>query len=66
VVPKPGKTLTEEEIKNHLTQYVEKGIIPKWWIPDKIIISEKELPKTSTAKADKKVLRDMYKNALSI
>jgi len=46
-------------------QYVEKGEIPKWWIPDKIIITQKELPKTSTAKADKKVLRDLYKNVLS-
>ena len=65
VVPKPGQRVTEEEIRNHLMQYVEKGEIPKWWIPDKIIITQKELPKTSTAKADKKVLRDLYKNMLS-
>jgi len=65
VVPKPGQRVTEEEIRNHLMQYVEKGEIPKWWIPDKIIITQKELPKTSTAKADKKVLRDLYKNVLS-
>jgi fatty-acyl-CoA synthase len=65
VVPKPGQRVTEEEIRNHLIQYVEKGEIPKWWIPDKIIITQKELPKTSTAKADKKVLRDLYKNVLS-
>ena len=65
VVPKPGQRVTEEEIRNHLIQYVEKGEIPKWWIPDKIIITQKELPKTSTAKADKKVLRDLYKDVLS-
>jgi fatty-acyl-CoA synthase len=64
VVPKPGQRVTEEEIRNHLIQYVEKGEIPKWWIPDKIIITQKELPKTSTGKIDKKILRDSYKDTL--
>ncbi|MFP3296207.1 MAG: long-chain-fatty-acid--CoA ligase [Vulcanisaeta sp.] len=64
VVPKPGQRVTEEEIRNHLMQYVEKGEIPKWWIPDKIIITQKELPKTSTGKIDKKILRDSYKDTL--
>jgi fatty-acyl-CoA synthase len=45
-------------------QYVEKGEIPKWWIPDKIIITQKELPKTSTGKIDKKILRNSYKDTL--
>ncbi|WP_367834533.1 hypothetical protein [Vulcanisaeta sp. JCM 16159] len=44
-------------------KYVEKGEIPKWWVPDKVIFV-KELPLTSTGKIDKKVLRDQYKNAL--
>jgi fatty-acyl-CoA synthase len=39
-------------------KYVEQGQIPKWWIPDKVIIMESELPKTSTGKIDKKILRD--------
>ena len=64
VVPRPGQRVTEEEIRNHLMQYVEKGEIPKWWIPDKIIITQKELPKTSTGKIDKKILRDSYKDTL--
>ncbi len=64
-MPKPGQRVTEEDIKNYLMKFVEKGEIPKWWIPDKVIISEKELPKTSTAKADKKILRELYKNVLS-
>ncbi len=65
IVPKPGYEgrLTEDEIKNHLMKYVEKGEIPKWWVPDKVIFV-KELPLTSTGKIDKKVLRDQYKNAL--
>ncbi|MFP3304509.1 MAG: long-chain fatty acid--CoA ligase [Vulcanisaeta sp.] len=58
VVPKPGWSVTESDIKNHLMKYVEQGQIPKWWIPDKVIIMESELPKTSTGKIDKKILRD--------
>ncbi|WP_243680427.1 hypothetical protein [Vulcanisaeta souniana] len=65
VVPRPGKKITEDDIKNYLMKFVEKGEIPKWWVPDKVIISERELPKTSTAKADKKALRELYKNVLS-
>ncbi len=66
IVPKPGYEgrLTENDIKNHLMQFVEKGEIPKWWIPDKVIFV-KELPLTSTGKIDKKVLRDQYKDTLS-
>ena len=63
VVLKPeykGK-VTEEDIINHLMKHhVETGEMPKWWIPDKIIFMD-ELPKTSTGKIDKKVLREKYK-----
>ena len=58
VVPRPGWSVTESDIRNHLVKYVEQGQIPKWWIPDKVIIMESELPKTSTGKIDKKILRD--------
>jgi fatty-acyl-CoA synthase len=58
VVPRPGWSVTESDIRNHLMKYVEQGQIPKWWIPDKVIIMESELPKTSTGKIDKKILRD--------
>ncbi|QGA68941.1 long-chain-fatty-acid--CoA ligase [Sulfolobus sp. E11-6] len=40
--------LTENDIIQHLNKYVNQGVIPKWWIPDKVIILEGELPKTST------------------
>lgn len=63
VVLKPefeGK-VTEEEFKNYLMKFVEAGKIPKWWIPDKFIF-EREIPKTSVGKKDKKVLRDKYKS----
>jgi len=56
--------LSEEDIRNHLMKFVQEGKIPKWWIPDKIIITDAELPKTSTFKADKKLLREMFKDVL--
>jgi fatty-acyl-CoA synthase len=49
--------ITEEEIKAHLQKYVDSHRIEKWWIPDKVIFVD-SLPKTSTEKADKKVLRE--------
>ncbi|MGC8620396.1 MAG: AMP-binding protein [Caldisphaera sp.] len=66
VVLKPeyiGK-VSEEELKDYLQrEFVDKNLIPKYWIPDKIIFTKtEELPRTSTAKMDKKVLRERYKN----
>ena len=67
IVPKPeykGK-VSEEDIVNYLNEtYVEKGLMPKWWIPDKIIFVD-EMPRTSTGKVDKKVLRSQYTNILT-
>ncbi|WP_069807803.1 long-chain-fatty-acid--CoA ligase [Vulcanisaeta thermophila] len=65
VVPKQGMSVTEDNIKNHLIKYVNNGVIPRWWIPDKVVISNVELPKTSTGKADKKILKERYSNVLS-
>ncbi|MFQ5758704.1 MAG: AMP-binding protein [Candidatus Bathyarchaeia archaeon] len=64
VVLKPedrGK-VTEDHISNHLVkEFVEKDVIPKWWVPDKIIFVS-ETPKTSTGKIDKKKLRARYED----
>ncbi|MEM0373987.1 MAG: long-chain fatty acid--CoA ligase [Sulfolobaceae archaeon] len=58
VVPKKEYRgiLTEKEIVDYL---ISLNRFPKWWIPDKIIFVE-EIPKTSTGKIDKKLIRDMY------
>ncbi|MEM3832201.1 MAG: fatty acid--CoA ligase [Thermoprotei archaeon] len=60
IVAKKGMQVTEDELKKHLENYVESGRITKWWIPDKFIFVN-EIPKTSTGKIDKKILRDQYK-----
>jgi fatty-acyl-CoA synthase len=58
--------VSEEELKEYLQrEYVDKGLMPKWWIPDKVVfIKGEEMPRTSTAKIDKKVLRERYRNIL--
>ena len=55
--------ISEEELKEHLTQYVEEGKILKWWIPERFVFVN-EIPRTSVGKFDKKVMRSSYGNVL--
>lgn len=59
VVARPGQEdqLSEKVIQEHVAGYAEKGVIPKYGIPDRVLIVE-ELPKTSVGKLDKKKLRE--------
>jgi len=54
----PNGKLDEVDLRKFLMQKVDEGKIQKWWIPDKIFIVD-YIPKTSTNKADKKILREM-------
>ena len=66
IVPRPGwkEKLKPEDIIDHLKKnFVDKGIIPKWWLPDKVIIVE-SLPKTSIGKINKRLLREKYSEIL--
>ncbi|MCE4625204.1 MAG: long-chain fatty acid--CoA ligase [Desulfurococcales archaeon] len=66
IVPKPGweDKITTEEIRNFLMKnYVEPGHIPKWWLPDKVVLVE-QLPMTSVGKINKRVLREKFANIL--
>lgn len=55
VVPKPGQTPTPEELRAFLGQR-----FPKWWLPDAFVFAT-EIPKTSTGKLAKAVLRERYR-----
>ncbi|MBE8539189.1 long-chain-fatty-acid--CoA ligase [Geoglobus acetivorans] len=55
----PAEGVSEEEIKQYLMEYVEKGTITKWAVPDRVVFMN-ELPKTSVGKIDKKVLRKQF------
>jgi fatty-acyl-CoA synthase len=61
VVPKPGfkDNVSEEDLKKFFIRYVEKGIIPKYGIPKRILVVD-ALAKTSVGKLDKKELRKQY------
>ncbi|SMD31234.1 fatty acid--CoA ligase [Picrophilus oshimae] len=49
--------LSVEELKLKMMEFVDTGRIAKFWIPDDFIFVN-EMPKTSTGKIDKKVLRE--------
>lgn len=55
VVPKTPD-LTQEDLQQHLSQYVETGHISKWAIPDQIRMVD-DIPKTSVGKINKKEIR---------
>ncbi|MGA2820434.1 MAG: fatty acid--CoA ligase [Anaerolineales bacterium] len=51
--------LTAEELKGHLNKYVKEGVITNWSVPDSYVFVD-EIPKTSVAKIDKKLLRSRH------
>lgn len=57
------KDISEEELTQHMMQYVAEGKILKWWIPETFIIAD-EIPKTSVGKLDKRKMRSMYDRVL--
>ena len=62
---RPGKTVTAEELRDHLDRFVDEGKIAKFWIPERFVVTTEPLPKTSTGKMDKKPLRDRYAGVLA-
>jgi len=51
--------LNEDDLKEHLRQFADKGVIPRYGVPDRIHIVA-ALAKTSVGKLDKKRLRRQY------
>ncbi|MEC7816864.1 MAG: fatty acid--CoA ligase [Pseudomonadota bacterium] len=54
---KPGENVSEQDIQNHLLQFVESGDINKWAIPEQMRFVD-DIPKTSVGKINKKLIRD--------
>ena len=61
VVLKEGfqKKVTEADIVDFCKTFVDKGIIPKYGIPSKIVMTQ-AIPKTSVGKISKKDIRAQY------
>ena len=58
---KPGESISEQDIKQHLQQFVDSGDINKWAIPEQMRFVE-DIPKTSVGKINKKLIRDQLKD----
>ena len=56
VVKKPDASVTEDEIRDLVADYAEKGVISRYGIPEHIKFVA-ELPRTSVGKLDKKAMR---------
>ncbi len=65
VTTKAGASLTESELREHMSIFVEEGRIAKFWVPDRFVVITEALPKTSTGKIDKKPLREKYASILT-
>ncbi len=53
-----GKVL-EDDIKVFFNEFVDRGVISKWGVPDKVFFVD-SIPKTSVGKVDKKEIRKQY------
>ncbi|MGO9744496.1 MAG: long-chain-fatty-acid--CoA ligase [Roseiarcus sp.] len=51
--------MNEDDIRLHVAAYVERGLVSRIAIPDKVLFT-KDMPLTSIGKIDKKQLRAMY------
>ena len=58
IVLKGESKVTVQEIQAHVSDWVERGIISKWAVPDVRFVAS--LDKTSVGKLDKKVMRQKY------
>jgi fatty-acyl-CoA synthase len=61
IVPRPGygDTLAEDEIKAHVQQYADKGVVSRWAVPSRVRTLA-ALDKTSVGKLDKKLMRQKH------
>jgi fatty-acyl-CoA synthase len=59
VVLRNGVAATASDMRTHLKDYVAKGIISGYALPEKVLFVE-ELPRTSVGKIDKKELRRKF------
>jgi fatty-acyl-CoA synthase len=51
--------VSEDDLKRFFMSYVDKGLISKWAVPEKVIFVE-SLAKTSVGKLNKKVMRQQF------
>jgi len=60
IVPVKDKPFDENELRQFMMGFVDKGILSKYAVPDKYMVAE-AIPKTSVGKLDKKQIRQQLK-----
>jgi fatty-acyl-CoA synthase len=55
--------VSEQEMRDHMSQFVEEGKILKWWIPERFVFVD-AIPRTSVGKFDKREMRSSYGDVL--
>jgi fatty-acyl-CoA synthase len=61
VVLKPGADkVSADELRKFFADYAEQGVIPRFGVPDKVVITD-AIAKTSVGKLNKKEMRKQYK-----
>jgi len=58
IVVQGESKITERQIQTHVSEWVERGVISKWAVPEVRFVAS--LDKTSVGKLDKKVMRKKY------
>lgn len=61
--PEYRDTVEGEELRDFYNEYVKRGVISKWGVPDRIVIVD-QIPKTSVGKLNKKVIRKQIASLL--
>ena len=61
VTARAGAKVDRDAVVAHMQQYIDEGLIEKWYVPDTVKVVE-EIPRTSVGKIDKKVIREMLKS----
>jgi fatty-acyl-CoA synthase len=51
--------VTEQDLKAHFMEFVNKGVISKWGVPDRVLFVD-ALPKTSVGKLNKRGMRSQF------
>ena len=59
IVSRRGTTPTAEDIRAHVKEFADAGVISKFAIPQDVVIVD-TLPKTSVGKLDKKLMRALH------
>ncbi|XYI41626.1 Fatty acid--CoA ligase [Cupriavidus necator] len=62
IVLRPGQSAGAEEIQEHLRDFVRRGAISKYAVPERVLFVE-AIEKTSVGKINKRLLRDKYQAA---